>query len=404
MKNTPKQVQDLKMSVQTLIFEKSRGIEEFSDNDTVVQSICYYLESIFLYGLKNIGYFNKTVIWDYIENLKDCIPNIENHLKIIRNEGKSGIARGRIFFRLALNENTLHSWIKSLVWNKSLTEKYYELYAFLKRPEDISPILQLLEVISTFKFNIKLQDKDIDKSDYWASFLMKPRITPSTLIQPKDEKEPEVNNNSQQNETNDNNPSTPSKDENGENSSKHIRKISSNNLTPGSGTRKKKKKKKIAEIGTAEHDKSEEQREVDLTRVELEKIRSENMEFELALKIAEKETKTLREQLEISNHKIRELEKHVNEFQNYFKITEKDLQNEHIGEIDEFDENDFPNHTTEFDDLVKMFDQSTSMIDSILKGEESLTNFIIHNQFEVGSIDNGDYEKLQKLLNVKEHN
>ena len=175
-------------------------------------------------------------------------------------------------------------------------------------------------------------------------------------------------------------------------------------ISSNSSLKKKKKKKKIAEIGTAEHDKSEEQREVDLTRIEIEKIRGELIEKEISLKISEKEIKTLREQLDISNHKIKEMEQQISEFQSYFKITEKELENENFGQVKEFTDEDFQDQPTDLDQVYLAFEKQSSLFDDLVKSQDNLLLSAQRSTFDHSFLDFSSlYHLISPYLNHGEN-
>ena len=118
----PKLILDLKCAVQDMIYEASEGGKIFSDADVTVQSLCHCLEMIFSNGLKDINFFGKTTLWDFLSNVADIIPSTDEVVRKISKESKSPLAKGRIFFRMSLNENSSHMWTKALLSNKSLTE------------------------------------------------------------------------------------------------------------------------------------------------------------------------------------------------------------------------------------------------------------------------------------------
>jgi hypothetical protein len=117
--------------------------------------LCYILEKILDHGLKgfflsiliiyleilidddvDINLFGSTHFWNYIEQLNKCLPGpeIKDLIRRVKECGRSSVARGRIFIRIALNEGlynfyttwstfiaSLSDYLRALIWNKDLT-------------------------------------------------------------------------------------------------------------------------------------------------------------------------------------------------------------------------------------------------------------------------------------------
>jgi hypothetical protein len=59
-------------------------------------------------------------------------------------------------------------YIKSLSWNTALTEQYYRDGAIMKEEEQLTALISALDILTPWKFNFQLRDKNLDDPDYWV--------------------------------------------------------------------------------------------------------------------------------------------------------------------------------------------------------------------------------------------
>src|SRR5262245_43925467 len=72
-----------------------------------VLSVLFCLETAFQYGLKDIAFFGRTMIYHFFAHLTDCLPNaagLRQLMRVLKEHARTDLGRGRLFLRLALNE------------------------------------------------------------------------------------------------------------------------------------------------------------------------------------------------------------------------------------------------------------------------------------------------------------
>jgi len=146
--------------------------------------LCYLLELIFNHGLKDVSLLSTTFIWNYLENLDKCLPGPEAKevIRKIRELNKGQLGRGRVFIRLTLNEGTTAEYLKSLTFNTSLTGTYYKENAILRSEEQLNAFLSIIDIVTPFKFDFNVTDKNLDDPDYWEKVTTKSAIVNRTTL------------------------------------------------------------------------------------------------------------------------------------------------------------------------------------------------------------------------------
>lgn len=137
--------------------------------------MCYSVEGILEHGRKETSVFSNTSLWNYLEQVTDCLPGTQakETIKIIKEAQKGNLGRSRVFIRLTLNEHTLPEYLKALVWNVTLTESYYRESAIIRNEEYFITMLSLLESLHSIPFNFIIKDKNLEDPEYWSKLIKK---------------------------------------------------------------------------------------------------------------------------------------------------------------------------------------------------------------------------------------
>ena len=70
---------------------------------------------------------------------------------------------------MILNEQSLSDCMSALIWNATLVEKYYKPFALLRKEDDVSILLLLLENLSKVSFDLRTNDSALDDPEYWTT-------------------------------------------------------------------------------------------------------------------------------------------------------------------------------------------------------------------------------------------
>jgi hypothetical protein len=137
--------------------------------------LCYSIEGILEQGRKEVSVFSSTSLWNYLEQVTECLPGTQakETIKEIKDIQKGNLGRSRVFIRLTLNEHTLPEYLKALVWNIPLTESYYRESAIIRNEEHFITMLSLLESLHAVPFNFIVKDKNLEDPDYWSKLVRK---------------------------------------------------------------------------------------------------------------------------------------------------------------------------------------------------------------------------------------
>lgn len=158
----------LKECITTLVHQTSSSNKSFIEENTDVSRLCFILDKILNYGLKDVSIFGKTLIWDYFSCLPECLPSGDELISKIKTWMKTDLGRGRVFIRYALNEQSLNQYMEALMWNKEITNKYYDSHSVMADDEYSGMFLMLLESLRTLKFKLVINDPNLNATDYWS--------------------------------------------------------------------------------------------------------------------------------------------------------------------------------------------------------------------------------------------
>ena len=75
---------------------------------------------------------------------------------------------------MVLNEQSLSDCMSALVWNGALVEKYYKPFSLLRKEDDVSILLLLLENLSNVQFKMQTNDPALDEPEYWTTLNVLP--------------------------------------------------------------------------------------------------------------------------------------------------------------------------------------------------------------------------------------
>lgn len=93
----------------------------------------YFIELVLEHGLKSktrrfvflshtpdIAYFGKTVVWDFLKQLPNCLPGTDSfQVKVKRQDGDH--AKARVWISEALNTRQIKDFIAALLWNEKVS-------------------------------------------------------------------------------------------------------------------------------------------------------------------------------------------------------------------------------------------------------------------------------------------
>eukprot|EP01114_Cavostelium_apophysatum_P000682 TRINITY_DN10620_c0_g1_i1.p1 TRINITY_DN10620_c0_g1~~TRINITY_DN10620_c0_g1_i1.p1 ORF type:complete len:784 (-),score=199.12 TRINITY_DN10620_c0_g1_i1:180-2531(-) len=175
---------NLKEYVHAVIKESSSlGADKVVTEDSpAVNSLCFGIEQILNHGLRDVSVFRTTRIWHYLKRLKHCMPGTKEVLRNIKDHARTDLGRGRMFFRVALNEGSLVDFLNALRFDSDLTGKYYFDYSILRNEVQYSTLIMLLSSFGVLQFRLFLKVPDIDREEYWET-------VPLLKVKPKTEED-----------------------------------------------------------------------------------------------------------------------------------------------------------------------------------------------------------------------
>lgn len=130
--------------------------------------LCFTVERALSHGLDDWSLFGRTYFWSFVRHLGDCLPSTHSIIQSVSAATPSPCGRGRVFLRVLLNERAMAECLSALVWNTSLVAKHYRTTALVRREEDASIFLLLLENLNGVSFSLASVDPLLDDPDYWS--------------------------------------------------------------------------------------------------------------------------------------------------------------------------------------------------------------------------------------------
>ena len=138
--------------------------------------LLFTLENIVNHGYQYSTGFFKMITggvsspFDWLERLPDCLPGTQYLINTAKSSTQSPIARIRVFFRLALNDKTLHECIRALSWDQRWTGTHYKEWAIMRNPAQLTSLVTKLEPLSAIDFKLMTVELVVPlaRADYWS--------------------------------------------------------------------------------------------------------------------------------------------------------------------------------------------------------------------------------------------
>ncbi|XP_078281845.1 pleckstrin homology domain-containing family M member 2 isoform X2 [Rhinoraja longicauda] len=133
------------------------------NHDKVLQRLCEHLDHALLYGLQDIssGYWVLVVHF----TRSDAVKQIEMLQHVATNLGLS-----RAWLYLALNENSLESYLRLFWENRALLHKYYFKNALVCSHDHLTLILTLVSGLEFIRFELELDVPYLDLAPYMPEY------------------------------------------------------------------------------------------------------------------------------------------------------------------------------------------------------------------------------------------
>ncbi|KAM6172013.1 pleckstrin homology domain-containing family M member 2 isoform 3-T3 [Erethizon dorsatum] len=133
------------------------------NHDKVLQRLCEHLDHALLYGLQDLssGYWVLVVHF----TRKEAIKQIEVLQHVATNLGRS-----RAWLYLALNENSLESYLRLFQENLDLLQKYYIRNALVCSHDHLTLFLTLVSGLEFIRFDLELDAPYLDLAPYMPDY------------------------------------------------------------------------------------------------------------------------------------------------------------------------------------------------------------------------------------------
>ncbi|KAM4011807.1 pleckstrin homology domain-containing family M member 2-like, partial [Anomaloglossus baeobatrachus] len=133
------------------------------NHDRVLQRLCEHLDHALLYGLQDIssGYWVLVVHF----TRREAVKQIEDQQHVATLLGRS-----RAWLYLALNENSLESYLRLFQENQSLLEKYYYKNALVCSHDHLTLFLTLMSGLEFIRFELELDVPYLDLAPYMPEY------------------------------------------------------------------------------------------------------------------------------------------------------------------------------------------------------------------------------------------
>ncbi|XP_055979269.1 LOW QUALITY PROTEIN: pleckstrin homology domain-containing family M member 2 [Sorex fumeus] len=133
------------------------------NHDKVLQRLCEHLDHALLYGLQDLssGYWVLVVHF----TRKEAIKQIEVLQHVATNLGRS-----RAWLYLALNENSLESYLRLFQENLALLHKYYVKNALVCSHDHLTLFLTLVSGLEFIRFDLDLDAPYLDLAPYMPDY------------------------------------------------------------------------------------------------------------------------------------------------------------------------------------------------------------------------------------------
>ncbi|XP_021118514.1 pleckstrin homology domain-containing family M member 2 isoform X7 [Heterocephalus glaber] len=133
------------------------------NHDKVLQRLCEHLDHALLYGLQDLssGYWVLVVHF----TRREAIKQIEVLQHVATNLGRS-----RAWLYLALNENSLESYLRLFQENLGLLQKYYVRNALVCSHDHLTLFLTLVSGLEFIRFDLELDAPYLDLAPYMPDY------------------------------------------------------------------------------------------------------------------------------------------------------------------------------------------------------------------------------------------
>ncbi|XP_053137402.1 pleckstrin homology domain-containing family M member 2 isoform X2 [Hemicordylus capensis] len=133
------------------------------NHDKVLQRLCEHLDHALLYGLQDLpsGYWVLVVHF----TRREAIEQIEVLEHVATNLGRS-----RAWLYLALNENSLESYLRLFQENRALLHKYYVKKALVCSHDHLTLFLTLVSGLEFIRFDLDLDAPYLDLAPYMPDY------------------------------------------------------------------------------------------------------------------------------------------------------------------------------------------------------------------------------------------
>ncbi|PKU30686.1 hypothetical protein llap_19010 [Limosa lapponica baueri] len=133
------------------------------NHDKVLQRLCEHLDHALLYGLQDLssGYWVLVVHF----TRREAVKQIEVLQHVATNLGRS-----RAWLYLALNENSLESYLRLFQENLSLLHKYYVKNALVCSHDHLTLFLTLVSGLEFIRFDLDLDAPYLDLAPYMPDY------------------------------------------------------------------------------------------------------------------------------------------------------------------------------------------------------------------------------------------
>eukprot|EP01130_Rhizamoeba_saxonica_P010636 TRINITY_DN4372_c0_g4_i2.p1 TRINITY_DN4372_c0_g4~~TRINITY_DN4372_c0_g4_i2.p1 ORF type:complete len:265 (-),score=58.13 TRINITY_DN4372_c0_g4_i2:291-1085(-) len=188
MSVAPKLLEEFNEVVR-LVVHDSQQHSQFDQGS--LNRLLFVFERVLKFGLKDIAIFGKTVIWDFLEKLPDCLPGTDTFISNIKRTSRNDIARGRLWIRFSFNSGSMHEHVESLLWNERLVKKFYSADSILLNDEHKSIFLMLLESLSMATLKFETNVAGLEHPNYYSTVSLKSIERNKPVEEPKEEKNEE---------------------------------------------------------------------------------------------------------------------------------------------------------------------------------------------------------------------
>jgi len=116
------------------------------------------------------------VPFDWVERLPACLPGTQRLIDRARTLGRTGMARLRLFIRMALNEGQLHECVRALCWDAAATARFFAPTAVVRDPVLQAQFVTRLETLAVVRFSLLTAEiaGELARPDYWRTVDLRP--------------------------------------------------------------------------------------------------------------------------------------------------------------------------------------------------------------------------------------